>query len=303
MTPSFTRTTSGLRNYAAFFQSDITIFVEGKQVHGSSASNTVPQTVKTSDELFHQSILNLFCPNKRFKIKSVGCKNDLSKYAEKILVGSVRNCAVVFDSDYETVLGSWAQWPRIMRTSGYSWENDMWTPEVCERVISLFAGGREWDREKFHVKFRRMSSRLERLSRIEVCCRAHGINLIVPNGKSVGIALNGKEKFGVSLTEIKRLIRRLRSCIKDAWEEDIIRLLLSQMRSLSASALVRGHLWEAVCVTLISNMLKDIGIAGALANDNVKNVALGVFTQSPDDYLDPHTKMHYRNQLTSAGYC
>lgn len=303
MNEVFTRTTGGLQNYSAFFNTDVTVFVEGKKHATDNVRNLLPISVKTSDELFHQSVLGIFCSNKKFKIKSVGCKNDLAEYAAKIMSGSLQDCAVIFDSDYESVTSSWINMPRVMRTSGYSWENDMWVPEICERVVTLFAGGRDWDRDKFIEHLQLVSSRLSRLSQIEVCCRAHGKNFIVSNGKSVGVSLSSKDAFGIGKKEVERLISKLRSILGDILDKELLHSLIGRMRQMPASMLVRGHLWEAACITLIAGVVKTLGAAQTLASDNVRNVALGVFAQDPANYLAPEAINHYKAQLKIAGFC
>lgn len=298
---TFTRTASGINNFAVFFGAEITVYVEGKKQNPSSTSQIPSTLAMTSDELFHNAVLTTFAPSKKFKVKSVGCKNDLNTYAINIGNNSLINSFVIYDSDYEGVLSSWIGQPWIMRTAGYSWENDLWVPSVCEEVISIMSGGRPWNRDTFNTSFQYAATRCTRLSRIEVCCRFYGKNLIVPNGNSIGLRLNPKSMFIVECKEASRLIAKVKNDLRNLKCQNANLHLSNKLKTCSTTNLIRGHIWEAICVTLIISILKKIGACHNISIDNVRNVALGIFVKDPLNYLSPISHNHYKSQISNAG--
>lgn len=297
---SFTRTQSGLKNSSLFFGADITVIVEGKKRENAISSDMSTYTIQTADELFHNAVFSALVPKKVFKIKSVGCKGDLDEYSRKIHEGAIDNCVVVYDSDYEPVLASWVATPLAMRTSGYSWENDLWNWSVCERVVNVLSGGRDWNREHLSKQINRAARRLARASRIEVLCRTYGLNLIVPNGKSVGLRLSAKSAFGVDSSELCRVIGKVKPPLRLAADKEFNGFVKNRVSCLDCVNLVRGHLWEALCITLIVAVLKGIGACNTLPTETVRNAALGVFTQATIECLTLEAQNHYKAQLRRA---
>jgi hypothetical protein len=263
---SFTRTNSGLNNYSIFFNVSVTVFVEGRSSVETKEieEDNLGTAVQTPDELFHQSVLLAYSPNRSFKMKSVGSKTNVDFYAKKILSGDVKNCLVVYDSDYEGVISSWVGPPWVLRTAGYSWESDLWTPALCEKLIELCAGGRHWDRPKFLKRLSMATLRIERLSRIEVLCRIYGLNLIVPKNNALGVKLEPKSSFVVEIKEVRRLISGVKAkvqALQDPAQNAEIGRIVAKF---SYFSLVRGHLWEAICIMLIFSTLKNAGVPAAL---------------------------------------
>jgi hypothetical protein len=299
----FTRTKSGLNNYAKFFSVDVTVFVEGRTAC-DKASGRIPKIgseIQTSDELFHHAVLTNYSANCSFKIKSLGSKSDLAGYAKKVADGHVKNCLLIYDSDYDCVISSWVAPPWSLRTNGYSWESDLWTPGMCEDVIALFSGGRAWDLGAFRSQLAGATRRIERLSRIEVFCRIYGLNLIVPNGSSVGIKLDLSCQSLIPSSEVDRVISSIKKGLRDCRDKRLDKQLYGVIKGFDYCNLVRGHLWEAICITLIVASLKRIGVQGSLSIAAIRNVALGLFKTNVAQYLLPAAQVHYMNQQVRAG--
>lgn len=299
---SFTRTSSGLKNYAKFYRVDITVFVEGRVENSVEKSETAKFAAQsqTSDELFHNTVLRTFSPAHKFKVKSVGAKTNVEAYAKKILSGDAQNCLLIYDSDYESVISSWVAPAWSMRTNGYSWENDLWNMKLSEDLIDLFAGGRNWNKTEFHRKYEQAAKRAERLGRIEVICRIHGLNLIIPNGKSIGISLDARCPSIITAREVSRLSAKIKQALGTADQREIL-AAKSLTGGLDYCSLIRGHLWEAICITLIVATLKSIDIQGALPANMIRNVALGLFKDRADYYLSQSAQLHYARQHRRAG--
>jgi hypothetical protein len=188
-----------------------------------------------------------------------------------------------------------------MRTHGYSWESDLWTPKICEEIVELFSGGREWDRDLFRDRLSEASARVLRLGRIEILCRIYGLNLIVPKSKSVGIKLDGKCRAIIFADEAKRIISAVKGELKGNRATAFYNEIAKMTHQFDCCNAVRGHLWEAICVTLIVAALKKANVEGALSINSIRNVALGLFKASPTNYLTQQAQKHYVSQHRRAG--
>jgi hypothetical protein len=300
---TFSRTKSGLNNYSKFYGVDITVFVEGGEhlKENSVAGIDFTFDTKTSDELFHKTIFATFSPKKRYKIKSIGSKTNVQSYAKNIISGGVKNCILIYDSDYECVLSSWVAPKWMFRTNGYSWENDLWSPSICEAVIELFCGGRPWDKEKFRNRLTSAAGRVKRLSKIELLCRLYGKNLIVPKSKSIGVELKYEDFFLISIKETNRLIRKIKETIKSDKDKILNLNLINYLKEFPPCNLIRGHLWEAVCITLIASTIRDSGEDSVLPANSLRNVALGLFKNDTKHHLSIPAQKHYADQIAAIG--
>jgi hypothetical protein len=91
--------------------------------------------------------------------------------------------------------------------------------------------------------------------------------------------------------------KTFRACRDDVFNQSITEI----SAKFDYSNLVRGHLWEAICVTLIVATLKKIGIHGSLTINSIRNVALGIFKNNVEKYLLPSAQVHYSSQQKTAG--
>lgn len=131
---TFVRTNSGLSNFHAFFDVEYIVYTEGGD---PSKIDVDDNEVWSIDSIFWKSAFRRFLPDLKIKIKSLGSKEFVKPYAEKILTNSISNSIAVFDRDYDIYRGELMAHSRILYTHGYSWENDVCRPEL---VISILSG-------------------------------------------------------------------------------------------------------------------------------------------------------------------
>lgn len=131
---NFSRTNSGLSNFHAFFDVEYIVYTEGGDLTKSESDDS---EVWSIDSIFWRSAFRKFLPNTKIKIKSLGSKECVKPYAEKILSNSISNSIAVFDRDYDIYRGELMKHARILYTHGYSWENDVCRPEL---LISILGG-------------------------------------------------------------------------------------------------------------------------------------------------------------------
>ena len=198
---AFFRSNSGLRNYALFHGAVCTIYIEGR----SKIQNdeTLGLKNRTYDEIFYSSILLKAIPDKKFTIKSVGSKNEVLAYAKKICNDNIKNSFVIIDRDHEGILSSIIENSRIIRTYGYSWENDFWTKKLCLGTLNELTLQDPTSRKYiFYKKYEKISYRISRISKIDILAKIHGIKYIPNTDKSVGITLEKDAAYGVSARKL-----------------------------------------------------------------------------------------------------
>jgi hypothetical protein len=137
--PAFTRTPPGLSNQAAFLGVDLVVFSEGGAI--SLTFSEVEQGLgdeTTVDAQFWKLIIEKFAPNdKRVHVKSVGSKTTVLAIAELVAAGSVSKVVAAMDRDLDQFRGCLVSHCNVIYTSGYSWENDVWTIDTCNRVLGF----------------------------------------------------------------------------------------------------------------------------------------------------------------------
>jgi hypothetical protein len=82
-------------------------------------------------------VFGLFAPDKRVYFKPLGSKTQLQPVAELLAAFGIRTALVCFDRDYDHIRGLLTT-PGVLYTYGYSWENDVWSPELIEDLFYTF---------------------------------------------------------------------------------------------------------------------------------------------------------------------
>lgn len=117
---TFERTREGQKNRSLFYDVDFVCYVEGEDGadHGD-------------DIYFWSSIFRSVWPNRSVAFLCRGGKPQLESLARDVIKDNVESVAVAMDADYSRFFaGKIIDDPRVMYTYGYSWENDVYTPEA-----------------------------------------------------------------------------------------------------------------------------------------------------------------------------
>lgn len=168
----FARTASGISNFRHFVCVDLVIYSEGGSVDsGGEAGWSI-------DSLFWKNLFSRFSSGLNVRVKSLGSKENVLPYAEKIVSGEISNSLAVMDRDHDHHKGRIIDHPCVLYTHGYSWENDAWCAGLmismlCHNspggVVSLEVRRDILDRvERFFVSF-------YRLVFVDVLCSLAGI--------------------------------------------------------------------------------------------------------------------------------
>ena len=125
---TFTRTELGLTNEHLFHRVELVVYCEGEEIEGEGNS---------LDEAFWSRFFRSF--GKTVICKSAGSKSNLRVIIQKILEDKIENTVVAMDRDYDNIIGTKIQHPKILYTHGYSWENDIIVNLDFDATLSLFA--------------------------------------------------------------------------------------------------------------------------------------------------------------------
>lgn len=177
---SFTRTDSGLSGLASFFDVEYLVYSEGGAIAPDEGGGE--KDVWSIDSVFWRGIFQRFLPGAKVKIKSLGSKESVKPYAEKILKNDIDNSIAVLDRDYDNYRGDAYDHARIIYTHGYSWENDVCRPELLISVLNDIHPGGEIPKElaeEIKGRFKVFLSNINRIVYVDLLCglvRIEGIN-------------------------------------------------------------------------------------------------------------------------------
>lgn len=294
---TFMRSNSGIQNYALFKGASCTIYIEGRVAKGKSAS----ASTSTYDELFYQGLLNSIDLNIKFAIKVVGSKKDVFAYANRIYSDSISNAFVIVDSDCEGLTSSILFNEKVIRTFGYSWENDFWTRKLCFQILkdlAIIAGNS--GRNIFYQKYRKMAYRLRRISELDLLMKIHGIKYIPSNDRSVGLNFDLLHSFAVRAKDLPQQKHLDLEKRKKMGSCQVIKGIRNRSKNSSFDKIIRGHLWEHACIQLISHSYKVQSGEKSMPNSVVKNIGFSRFSKDPKAYLDKKAYSHYLTSIKKA---
>lgn len=162
---SFRRSDAGVSNYKHFFEIDYVAYVEGK-----------------SDVAYWENLFLKFRPDLKFRYEKKDGVGSLRDIIDAVMAGDISNVLVCRDADYVPLIEGWTTNNRVLRTHGYSFENDFMTPESAAAVARLIAP-EQIDEAFLRRAFRRYLARLSKLGewllRLDVGFSAAGEGLLV----------------------------------------------------------------------------------------------------------------------------
>jgi hypothetical protein len=286
---TFTRSAQGISNYRHFYKVELIAYIEGK-----------PGEDITFDEMYYQAILPKFVNAKTIKIKPVGSKLDALEYFQLISNQRNSNSIVIVDKDLYGISASVVASNQLLITYGYSWENDFWTAQLCDEVVQLLTVGQRSDMPPISVSIAKTMRRVLKISAIDAAIQSNADTLLPKNGKYCGIDLSFREPYLVSSTEYRRHAQSAR--LKGFFSCQVaLSIYHSAVRGAPCKA-IQGHLWEHICITIISRRYKSITKNKSAPVDIIKNLAFSVFRLQPEDYLDPSCVEHFKQQFSRLGY-
>jgi len=136
----FRRTSSGISNLHLFTGVESVVFLEGgisitrNDLENGNFSNN------SDDIRYWQTLFSFYLPNRKFQFRSVGSKEIVKSIALDIENGNVNNVIAIMDRDFDNLTGKIIDYPNVLYTYGYSWENDCWSKTTISEAILALTG-------------------------------------------------------------------------------------------------------------------------------------------------------------------
>jgi len=116
------------------------VFCEGGHVGTIEEALSASTDGLTLDTIFWSTMVQHFALTSSYHFKSLGNKETLKSIAVDVEENGIRTVTVCLDSDYDHVLGSALATSRVAYTYGYSWENDVVSPLVIQKILACLIG-------------------------------------------------------------------------------------------------------------------------------------------------------------------
>ncbi|MCW2455993.1 UNVERIFIED_ORG: hypothetical protein M2414_003748 [Rahnella aquatilis] len=286
MDMTFTRTSGGLTAQNFFYDSEYMVYIEGKDKESTGT---------TYDEKYYKTILGFFLPRKKTTIKIVGSCNDVLAIYKKVLDSNLKNTICIIDRDYVGVKLNYICDFRLIKTYGYSWENDFWSSTLCNNVLMCLTNDSADASNELKYKIKHASKRLAFLHKINISCSFLGLKVfnLGAKGGDNGITYDANSNFLVSKLEIKRILLPLKNHPE---KKDIISIY--KKISLPPERLIQGHYFEYITLRAIRDIAKKHSPGNTTAPEKtIKNISFSEFMRSPLTYLPATAIAHYQSKL------
>ena len=288
---TFSRTIQGISNYPSFFGCDFIVYIEGKitDINGSSAEDQ-------PDIQYYREVLTFASGGKTPKIKCVGNKLAALDYAAKIDEAGMDNSIVIVDKDLEGITCSPISTGRIIRTHGYSWENELWSNSVIHEVASLISNSNTLVASTINKNLSLLQKRLKYLSLLDAVSHLYGIALLRKGNSLGGIRFSFPS---LPLNEIKRI--RALFMATAASSCHLCRGMLRASSQIDSRQIIQGHLWENVAFRLIAYAYRQATGDAIPPNGVLQRLAFSVLRRDVSLAIGPSMATYYREELVRLG--
>jgi len=246
------------------------------------------------DVIFWEFLFEKFT-NLRVKVEEVGGKEELKKYAGR-LISHELDFVVAMDSDYEYLEGGDSNC-NILRTFGYSIENTLVSEETIYLLIRMFT-----NKPKRKINRQFISEWISELPEHVVGLLLYDV-INYQNNLSISVIPNAADRFMKSKDscflcehKVRVFIERLENKFAVV-EEKKIRACMDTLNDshLSALDIIRGHFLFSMATKCIKYCMKKLDKDGPVSNDVFFSSFMQVF-QSSFNEEHPHY-LYYKNQL------
>jgi Protein of unknown function (DUF4435) len=286
---TFTRTKSGISNYPAFFQCDFMVYIEGKQ-------ESSDEREERPDIIYYKELLSVASNGKTPKIKCIGNKNSALDYAKFIRENCVSNSVVVVDKDLEGVTSSLINIYPVIRTKGYSWENELWSYNVIKSVTGLLTVNNMYAYNRIEKSFPLMAKRLKYLSLLDAVGQTNGVVILKKTSSQAGLAFQFPYLPSSEVSRVSSIFKRseLANC-------SVCRDLIRSANRLNPFEVVQGHFWSNVVMRMIASIYKDLTCEMAPTNGALLRLAFSVMKQDVETAVSSSVLEYYKNELIKFG--
>lgn len=289
---TFTRTSSGLANYRKFFGKSVMIYTEGRSEKGNEAA---PSTI-TDDQVFYEAIFAHVLPDCSVKVKCVGNRHAALDYALKISKSNDRFGIVCIDRDFEGITGSLIPIKCVIKTFGYSWENDLWTARVAEKLLEKLTLSQP---SAVREKLRRLVRRLRILFILDASLQPHGAPIIRKDSKMGGIAILPSSRHVITAQEMSRFFEKYRS--SNARTCHVANQVLIAAANTPPRRIIQGHIWSNAVRSIIGHFHKQATRDTVAPSSRILlNLALSELKEDVERTIGHAVMEYYKEEIRSA---
>lgn len=282
----FKRTPGGLSSQRIFYGAELIAYIEGKTTSNQGV---------IYDTYYYSALFNEIFKGKTVKIKVLGCSNDVVKMHDDIVENNITDSFSIVDRDYHGIVYSRLPDFRLIMTYGYSWENDFWTPLLCQEVLSLLTMNSEAAILQFIKELSKSEKRLTKAHQANLSCKANGFPLFIlgKKGGEDGISINHKGIPFISRAELSKFILKIRnSSLRGDFKKTMSLFEFDSYR------LIQGHYWEYLVLNMLNVLAKKHSLGRSTApHDTIKNLAFSRFQNSAVKFLSDKAMSHYRSSF------
>jgi hypothetical protein len=284
---TFSRTAKGISNYPSFYGCDFVVFTEGKETGQAEVISE-----ERPDVQYYRVVLTVASNGLTPKIKCIGNKKAALDYAEQIEVSGANNLIVIVDKDLEGVTCSPMPLRFVIRTLGYSWENELWSPRVISEVAGLISNSNTIVAGLISKSLPILQKRLKYLSLLNAVSCLYGTALLSNNNSLAGIRFMLPS---LPVEEVKRISSQFKSSAASGCS--LCRNLIRESSNADSRAVIRGHLWENVAFRLISHAYTQATGDRFPPNGVLQRLAFSVLSRDVNSSVGTDLLEYYREEL------
>lgn len=289
---AFVRTASGLTNYHKFYGVDFTVYIEGKL----SLDQAEAQRTKPIDVCYFESVMGAARAGKRCKIKTVGNKDTALEYARAIREGGVANSVVIVDKDLEGITSSPMPLFPVVRTFGYSWENELWSVNTISAVLADLTNGNAAATANINENIERLAKRLKYLSILDAASQVGGVSILRKSSSLCGVGFSFP---GVSAREVSRVAGKFKNSASSTCP--VAKRVVLECKGVEPREIIQGHFWSNVVLRFIAHAYKAITGDTCPSNTLLTNLALANLRRDTPGAVGPDLVARYGLELARFG--
>ena len=241
---------------------------------------------QTQDELLEKNKLMAF------ELLTVSNKMAALDYAEQIVASGTNNLIVIVDKDLEGVTCSPIPLRCVIRTQGYSWENELWSPKVINEVARIISNSNIMVASLINKNLPMLQKRLKYLSLLNAVSCLYGTALLSNSNSLAGIRFRLPS---LPVDEVKRISSQFKSSAASGCS--LSRNIIRESSNAESRAIIRGHLWENVAFRLISYAYKQATGENFPPNGVLQRIAFSVLKRDVNSAIGSDLTKYYRDEL------
>ena len=247
------------------------------------------------DERFYGGLLAALVPSKKFLVKCVGNKDAALAYAAQISRNDLNDTFVIVDRDYSGMTHTALMSPCVVETFGYSWENDIWTFDLCSALLAqLYVA----PSSIASMQFRQLKKRLRLLSAMDCAMKLSNAALLKKSSSFGGIGFRFSDEYLVGVSDFRRLLSVFKA--SPAYHCSLSRDLVRVANKLPAEKVIQGHLWSNGIRGWIAHLYKAATKDTAPSKLVLLSLAISAFQADVRSIFEPTTLAHYQAQLRTV---